>query len=116
MAKANMKGISRIDQDERRTHGWYVRVRLRSGRYASKLFSDKMHGSKKKALDAAVAYRDAMTPESEPKAKKKAAKKVARKPAKKAAKKAAKKPAKKAAKKKVAKKPARKAKKVARKK
>lgn len=70
MAKANMKGISRIDQDERRTHGWYVRVRLRSGRYASKLFSDKMHGSKKKALDAAAAYRDAMTPEAEaPKAK-----------------------------------------------
>ena len=105
MAKANMKGISRIDQDERRTHGWYVRVRLRSGRYASKLFSDKMHGSKKKALDAAVAYRDAMTPESEPKAtKKKAAKKVVKK--------AAKKPAKK----KAAKKPAKKAKKVARKK
>jgi len=115
MAKANMKGISRIDQDERRTHGWYVRVRLRSGRYASKLFSDKMHGSKKKALDAAVAYRDAMTPESEPKAsKKKAARKPAKKAAKKAAKKVARKPAKKA--KKPAKKPAKKAKKVARKK
>jgi hypothetical protein len=109
MAKANMKGISRIDQDERRTHGWYVRVRLRSGRYASKLFSDKMHGSKKKALEAAASYRDAMTPEAEPK---KAAKKAARKPARKAAKKPAKKTAKKAAKK-----PARKAaKKVARKK
>lgn len=81
---ANMKGISRIDQDERRTHGWYVRVRLRSGRYASKLFSDKSHGSKKKALDAAAAYRDAMTPEAEPK-------KAAKKPAKKAKKAARKK-------------------------
>ncbi len=110
MAKANMKGISRIDQDERRTHGWYVRVRLRSGRYASKLFSDKMHGSKKKSLEAAAAYRDAMTPEAEAKPAKKTARKAAKK-------KVARKPAKKAAKKKAApKKKAKKTKKVARKK
>ncbi len=90
-----LRGISRIDQDERRTHGWYVRVRLRTGKYASKLFSDKSHGSKSKALDAATKYRDTFTPPAPKKAVKKAApkkaapkaRKVAKKPAKKAAKK-----------------------------
>ena len=57
MAKSGHKGISRIDQDSRNTYGWYVRVMF-DGKQVAKFFSDKMYGGKKKALDAAVQYRD----------------------------------------------------------
>jgi len=57
MAKSGYKGISRIDQESRNTFGWYVRVMF-NGKQVSKFFSDKVHGSRKKALDAAVKYRD----------------------------------------------------------
>ena len=82
-----LRGVSRIDQDERRTHGWYVRVRLRTGKYASKLFSDKSHGGKAKALDAAMKYRDTFTPPAKKAAKKVVKKAAAKKTAKKAGKK-----------------------------
>ena len=54
--KKKMKGISRIDS--KNTHGWYVRVYAESGVFASKLFSDKLYGSKDKALKNAFKFRD----------------------------------------------------------
>jgi hypothetical protein len=52
-----LKSITRIDQPEKHTHGWYVRVRY-SGEEISRFFSDKAQGGKKKSLDAAVKFRD----------------------------------------------------------
>lgn len=57
MAKSGHKGISRIDQASRNTFGWYVRVMF-NGKTRCKFFSDKVSGSKKKALNAAIQYRD----------------------------------------------------------
>lgn len=51
------KSVSRIDQPEKHTHGWYVRVRYAKQEVA-KFFPDKLHGGKKKALDQAVRFRD----------------------------------------------------------
>ncbi|NTW49676.1 MAG: hypothetical protein HGB19_08130 [Chlorobiales bacterium] len=53
--KSRNKGISRIDTSN--THGWFVRV-YRDEAIYSKLFSDRRHGGKRKALEAAMAYRD----------------------------------------------------------
>ena len=56
------RGISRIDQDSTRTHGWFVRVGYaadRKGTYRArhtKYFGDATHGGKKKALDAAIRF------------------------------------------------------------
>ena len=47
-----MKGISRIDQPEKRTHGFFVRL-ARQGKTHSAFFSDKSHGGRQKALVAA---------------------------------------------------------------
>lgn len=52
-------GISRIDQEAKRSHGWFVRVRIRGVPHA-RFFSDKRHGGKMAALDAARACRDAL--------------------------------------------------------
>lgn len=52
------KSISRIDQPEKHTHGWYVRVRY-GKKQLTKFFNDKQNGGKVKALSAAVRYRDA---------------------------------------------------------
>src|SRR4051812_9355987 len=57
MAKSGYKGISRIDQPSRNTFGWYVRVMF-SGTTRCKFFSDKASGSQRKALEAAIRYRD----------------------------------------------------------
>jgi hypothetical protein len=57
MAKSGYKGISRIDQEERRTHGWYVRVRFGDTTH-SKFFRDSAHGGKDEALKKAVQYRN----------------------------------------------------------
>ena len=51
------KSISRIDQPEKHTHGWYVRVRY-NGNEVSRFFNDKLFGGKTKALDKAVNFRD----------------------------------------------------------
>lgn len=48
------KGISRIDSGS--THGWFVRG-YKNGETYTKLFSDGKCGSKKKALEEAIAYR-----------------------------------------------------------
>jgi hypothetical protein len=56
------RGISRIDQPERRTHGWFVRTgfyRRADGRYVprhSKFFADLSHRGKRRALRAAIEY------------------------------------------------------------
>jgi hypothetical protein len=57
MAKSGYKGISRIDQPSRNTYGWYVRVMFNAATRC-KFFSDKASGSKRKALEAAIKYRD----------------------------------------------------------
>lgn len=57
MAKSGHKNISRINQPERKTVGWYVRVTF-NNQQRSKFFSDHVHGGKEKALEAAIAYRN----------------------------------------------------------
>lgn len=50
-------GISRIDNENSRTHGWLVTIQRRGVIYR-RHFSDGPHGGKLKALAAARAYRD----------------------------------------------------------
>lgn len=49
-------GISRIDQPEKRTHGFFVRV-TRNGKIHSAFFTDLKHGGKARALAAAQRHR-----------------------------------------------------------
>jgi hypothetical protein len=51
------KDIARIDQESKRTHGWYVRVRF-LGVTKSKFFSDKKWGGRYSSLQAAIIWRD----------------------------------------------------------
>jgi len=51
------KDIARIDQESKRTHGWYVRVRFQ-GTTHSKFFSDKKCGGRYSSLLSAIAWRD----------------------------------------------------------
>lgn len=46
------RGITRIDQPEKRNHGYFVRLQ-RDGHRFSAFFSDKKHGGKRKALEEA---------------------------------------------------------------
>ena len=62
MAKSGHKGISRIDCPERKTVGWYVRVRL-GNVTKSKFISDKAHGGKEAALERAVECRNQLEQE-----------------------------------------------------
>lgn len=57
MSKSGYKGVSRIDCPERKTVGWYVRVRLNNVT-RSKFISDKAHGGKEAALVTAVECRN----------------------------------------------------------
>lgn len=57
--KKKHKDISRIDQEAKKTHGWYVRVRY-FGKTHSKFFSDGKCGGKAHSLLAAIAWRDAV--------------------------------------------------------
>ncbi|HXG90798.1 MAG TPA: AP2 domain-containing protein [Blastocatellia bacterium] len=57
MAKSGHKGISRIDQSKKNTHGWYVRVRF-NGTQRVKFFSDNQYGGKEKALEEAIRFRN----------------------------------------------------------
>jgi hypothetical protein len=56
------RGISRIDQESTRTHGWFVRVgyfETKNGTYKAKhtkFFGDVTHGGKKSALTAAEKF------------------------------------------------------------
>jgi hypothetical protein len=51
------KDIARIDQESKRSYGWYVRVRFK-GKVYSKFFSDKKNGGRNSALLAAITWRD----------------------------------------------------------
>ncbi len=51
----SQKGISRIDSKS--THGWFVRA-YRNGKTYSKLFSDRKHGGRDKAYEAAKAFHE----------------------------------------------------------
>jgi hypothetical protein len=51
------KDIARIDQEDKRTHGWYVRVRY-MGKTHSKFFSDRKCGGRYSSLLSALAWRD----------------------------------------------------------
>jgi hypothetical protein len=51
------KDIARIDQESKRTYGWYVRVNFQ-GKEHSKFFSDKKNGGKESALLAAITWRN----------------------------------------------------------
>lgn len=62
MAKSGYKGISRIDCPERKTVGWYVRVRLNKVT-KSKFVSDSAHGGKDTALEKAVEWRNQLEKE-----------------------------------------------------
>lgn len=57
MTKSGHKGISRIDQISKKTHGWYVRVRL-GNVTKSKFLSDSEHNGRENALARAVEMRD----------------------------------------------------------
>jgi hypothetical protein len=48
-------GICRIDQPEKRNHGYFVRVQ-RQGKMHTAFFTDLMHGGRAKALAAAQGY------------------------------------------------------------
>ena len=50
-------GITRVDDDKRRSHCWIVRIQ-RKRRYWQGYFSDRVYGGKTKALHAARAFRD----------------------------------------------------------
>lgn len=52
MARGRMIGISRIDQPDKRTHGYFVRL-TRRGQIYPAFFADKTYGGKEKALRAA---------------------------------------------------------------
>ena len=56
------KGISRIDCPERKTVGWYVRVRLNKVT-KSKFISDSKYGGKEEALKAALECRNQLEKE-----------------------------------------------------
>ncbi len=52
-----MYGVCRIDQPEKKNHGWYVRISYQS-KTELKFFADKAHGGRAVALKAAQAHRD----------------------------------------------------------
>lgn len=51
------KHISRIDQESKKSHGWYVRVRG-NGETKSKFFSDRKNGGRAAAQLAAYTWRE----------------------------------------------------------
>lgn len=51
------KDIARIDQESKKTHGWYVRVRF-LGKTHSKFFSDRKNGGRHSSLLSAISWRD----------------------------------------------------------
>lgn len=57
MSRSSTYGISRVDNESSRTHGWLVTIQRRGTIYR-KHFSDGVHGGKNKAFAAAKEYRD----------------------------------------------------------
>ncbi len=60
-----MYGISRIDDEDYRTHAWRVSLRRRHVMYVRN-FADKKYGGKRKALRLAQAYRDELIRKNPP--------------------------------------------------
>lgn len=56
------KGISRIDQPEKKNHGWFVRLQ-RNGKRFNSFFADSKYGGKKKAFAEARKAYDSMVDE-----------------------------------------------------
>jgi hypothetical protein len=61
VGKSKIPGISRIDQESTRTHGWFVRVGYRRTKQGWRpkhraFFGDKSHGGKTAALKAAEVW------------------------------------------------------------
>ncbi|HOP98453.1 MAG TPA: hypothetical protein PLH97_03870 [Verrucomicrobiota bacterium] len=54
-ARNKMTGISRIEQPEKRTFGYFVRLQWK-GKIYNGFFPDKRHGGKKRALEAAQKF------------------------------------------------------------
>jgi hypothetical protein len=65
LRRSNFSGIYRIDQDASRTHSWLVTIQRR-GRIYHRHFSDRVHGGKRRALEAAKAYRTRLALELSP--------------------------------------------------
>jgi hypothetical protein len=63
--KKNGIGIRRRDNQSNRTHAWTVTIQRR-GRIFHKYFSDGVHGGRKAAYRAAVAYRDGLVQRCRP--------------------------------------------------
>ncbi len=61
-----MKGISRIDSEKKKMHGWYVRV-YGGGKTFSRYFSDHRFGGKENALKEAKAHWEKLSKETEQK-------------------------------------------------
>lgn len=57
MSRGSVYGISRVDNEASRTHGWLVTIQRRGVIYR-KHFSDGIHGGKKKAFVEARNFRD----------------------------------------------------------
>jgi len=58
-------GITRVDNDVSRTHGWLVTIQRRSEIFRRQ-FSDGVHGGKLRALAAAKAFRDEVVAQNPP--------------------------------------------------
>jgi hypothetical protein len=57
MATSGHKSISRVDHEKKHAYGWFVRVAYK-GKMHQKFFSDLSQGGKRKALKAAIAWRN----------------------------------------------------------
>jgi len=55
--RASIYGIHRVDDDAKRQHCWVVHIQRRR-RILKRMFSDRVHGGKAKALRAARAFRN----------------------------------------------------------
>ncbi len=61
-----IKGLSRIDSEKKKMHGWYVRV-YGGGKTYAKYFSDHRYGGKNKALVTALHHLEKLTKKVEKK-------------------------------------------------
>ena len=59
-----LKNIRRIDNEANSTYAWLVQVQ-RGEQTTVKMFSDGKHGGKRKAMQAAIAYRDEFLAETD---------------------------------------------------
>jgi AP2 domain len=59
MPKSSHHHICRVDRESRGAHGWSVQVQ-HNGQIVRRYFSDSVHGGKRKALQVAIACRDAL--------------------------------------------------------